>query len=82
MEERRTDPRQRVLKGAKIVFNDKRSVINCTIRNLSETGARVQVESQSGIPTYFDLLIEGEERYRHCRLMWRMDHSLGLSFRR
>jgi hypothetical protein len=80
MEERRSHQRRRVLRSARIVFNDKRSSIDCIVRNLSETGARLQVESASGIPPFFDLLIMGEDRYRHCRLMWNAGGTLGITF--
>ena len=43
MAERRTVPRTRILRGGKILFNDKRSVIDCTVRNLSEVGDRKSV---------------------------------------
>jgi len=80
MDERRSDQRHRALRGAKIVFNDRRSVIDCTVRNLSGTGARLQVESVSGIPPVFDLLIDGQNRYQRCRLTWQTDRCLGISF--
>jgi hypothetical protein len=41
----RTGERQRVrfLKSARIIFNSQRSVINCTVRNMSATGALLAV---------------------------------------
>lgn len=40
---RRNATRRRVLKGAKLVFNSDRSVIDVIIRDLSETGARLRL---------------------------------------
>jgi hypothetical protein len=41
--EKRVAPRHRVLKAAKIEFGG--SVIDCSIRNISDTGAALEVES-------------------------------------
>ena len=50
MEDHRRQIRRRVLKGGKILFNNKASSIDCAIRNLSEGGALLHVESAVGIP--------------------------------
>ena len=42
MEEHRRSPRQRVLKSGRIIYGGGSIVVDCTIRNLSETGARLQ----------------------------------------
>jgi PilZ domain len=80
MQERRSGPRKRVFKGAKIILNDGRSVIDCVLRNLSETGVRITVDNAAAIPPVFDLLIEGESQPRHCRRSWLSDRSLGVLF--
>ena len=56
--ERRT-PRRRTLKGGRIVFNNRRSVIDCTVRNLSTGGALLSVPNVSGVPDQLDLPGEG-----------------------
>ena len=82
MEERRESHRSRTYRGGKILFNNRRSVIDCTIRNLSPEGACLHVESLVGVPEAFDLLIDGEEAPRPCRLRWRSDHRAGVAFER
>jgi hypothetical protein len=79
MEERRESHRSRTYRGGKILFNNRRSVIDCTIRNLSPEGACLQVESVV-VPAEFDLLIDGEEAPRPCRLVWQSDHRVGVEF--
>jgi hypothetical protein len=39
MTERRTMSRHRTFKAGKIVLNEGQSVVDCTVRNVSETGA-------------------------------------------
>jgi PilZ domain len=82
VEERRESHRSRTYRGGKILFNNRRSVIDCTIRNLSHEGACLQVESVVGVPAEFDLLVDGEEAPRPCRLRWQSDHRVGVEFER
>lgn len=81
MQERRHQDRQRTLKSGKIVFNNKRSVIDCLIRNLSDSGACLQVNSANGIPKRFELQIDGMGNSRPCRMVWETDTRLGIEFR-
>jgi diguanylate cyclase (GGDEF)-like protein len=78
--ERRASHRARTCRGGKILLNNRRSVLDCTIRNLSHDGACLQVESLVGVPPAFDLLIDGEQAPRPCRLVWQSDHRAGVMF--
>jgi hypothetical protein len=78
--ERRISPRRRTYKVARIGFGGGRAVINCLIRNLSETGACLGVESPVGIPDEFNLVFESGEPSRMCRVMWRKAKLLGVAF--
>ena len=70
MSERRSLQRGRTLLGGKIVFNTGRSVIDCTVRNLSEEGACVDVASPIGLPDHVHLLIAGDAEPRPCNPIW------------
>ena len=72
--------RRKTLKGGRIVFNGGRSTIDCTVRNLSSRGAKLQVSSVVGVPDTFDLLLEGHSR-QPCRVAWRSLKELGVEFR-
>ena len=78
MTERRGSIRHRTLKPGTIVLPNG-GAISCTIRNLSETGAGVEVESSVGLPEVFDLLMGGDEP-RHCKVARRNVRRLGVSF--
>ena len=56
IEERRKTSRHKTLKGATIVFNNGRASFRCTIRNASDRGARLHVESVLGMPLEFTLV--------------------------
>jgi len=78
--ENRTALRRTTLKGARIVFNAGRSTIDCTVRNLSSKGAKLQVSSVVGIPDTFDLMLDNRSR-QPCRVIWRTLKELGIQFR-
>ena len=76
--EKRIAPRRRVLKAAFVIISDKAPKLECTIRNLSDTGAVLQVSTSFGIPAYFDVIVDGV-RHR-CRSVWRTDTKIGVAF--
>jgi len=80
MNEHRIAPRGRVLKSGRIVLSEKAPKLDCTIRNLSATGACLQISSTYGIPADFDLLLSVSER-KSCHVVWRTDTKLGVAFR-
>jgi hypothetical protein len=53
----RKAPRRRIFKGAVIAFHDRLLTIACTVRDLSETGARLQVLGSIEAPDTFVLII-------------------------
>ena len=77
--ERRIAPRRNTNLHASIVFNGGRSVFPCVIRNVSESGAKLQVGSVAGIPGSFDLLVEGH-RPQPCRIVWRSLKEIGVAY--
>jgi hypothetical protein len=54
MDEHRAAQRHRVFKAGSIQFGG--STIDCTVRNLANTGAMLEVVSQAAIPHEFTLL--------------------------
>jgi hypothetical protein len=79
MEERRKDIRRRTLKAAKIMIDGK-SVIDCTVRNLTDTGASLEVGTPVGIPDTFELSIPLDNLKRKCRVTWRQERKIGVQF--
>lgn len=77
--ERRSQPRQRVLKGAIIRFNKGYGALECVVRNLSENGARLTFGETTAVPGSFDLKIAGDGGVREARVRWRTPDSVGVS---
>jgi hypothetical protein len=79
MQERRKHPRRRALKGGRIVFNDRFSALDCTVRNLSPQGALLQVAGPQGIPDAFSLEL-GSGAVHACKVIWRRARQVGVVF--
>lgn len=56
------------------------ATVDCIIRNMSDTGASVEVESPAGIPDEFTLLIRPEIIKRTCLVVWRKARRIGVRF--
>ena len=72
--------RRRVLKAGTILFNDRRSTIDCTIKSLGVDGAGITVSNSAGIPPEFVLAIGGERFETKCRVIARDRQNLELAF--
>jgi|ERR1700677_1511598 hypothetical protein len=77
VENRRSSPRIRTLKGAQIVWPTG-SPVKCIVRNLSERGAKIEVHSP--VPGTFDLIFDGDQSRYPCRVTWRREIQLGVRF--
>ncbi len=77
--EKRIAPRRNTMIIATIVYNGGFSRQDCVIRNLSDTGAKLEVPTVKAIPQQFDLMVSGH-RPQHCRVAWRSLRELGVQF--
>ena len=75
--DRRRARRRRVLKGGKIVWPNG-AAFECRIRDISETGARLEVNSP--VPKIFQLVIPSEQFRNSCRVIWRRGTEIGVQF--
>jgi hypothetical protein len=76
MNEHRIATRHRVLKAGTIEFGG--GAIDCTVRNISATGAALDVTSPLGIPAQFTLVTDGN--HLPCRIVWRKEKRIGVTF--
>ena len=76
--DRRHQRRQRVLKGALVVLGDHLRAFDCTIRNLTEVGAKIDIETTLGIPDEFEIFVQSTNRIAPARTIWRNDHEIGI----
>jgi PilZ domain len=80
MPERKGQPRRRTLKAGKIVFDRRTCVMDCMVRNVSATGACLELPSTVGVPDRLDLVIAPEPHARPCRVAWKDNTRVGVTF--
>jgi hypothetical protein len=79
-QEHRINPRHRTLKGGKIAYAKDTCVVDCVIRNLSDTGASLVVPMTVGIPGRFTL-VDAHGGTRHsAEVVWRRGDRIGVHF--
>lgn len=76
--DKRRATRRDVKRAAKISFGKQNLV--CTVRNVSATGASIQVADVSAIPDSFRLVMEMETAARRCVVVWRKATQIGVKF--
>ena len=77
--ERRNVARHWTQKKAHIAFKGQAATIDCTVLNLSDEGALLNVGSSIGIPDSFDLVLN-QARVRNCLVTWRQAAQIGVVF--
>jgi hypothetical protein len=78
MHEHRVTKRNRVLKAGAIAFG--KSELDCLIRNVSATGAAIEVRSPLWFPDDFVLVVTSDGSARPCHVVWRKERRLGVVF--
>jgi len=72
--------RTRVLRCAKIIVLRLSSIIHCTVQNITSAGACLKLANTFGVPETFDLTFEHGRTRRRCRVIWRTNDKLGVTF--
>ena len=79
--DKRGAPRKNIRWGGTILDADGTIVSQCTMVNVSASGAKLAVKKPSALPNTFNLLLskKGEVR-RQCEVVWRADKTIGVRF--
>ena len=80
MANRRKYRRHRVLKEGKITNSEMHCLANVVIRDLSESGARIQLPEILALPDDFCLYIVTERLFYPAVARWRREKALGIQF--
>src|SRR3954468_24280002 len=78
--DQRVAPRLKALLAAKMSFRNGQSALDCLIRNLSDTGAKLIVSAAVRLPDCFDLLIPPKSVTRRVRIVWRRGEAMDIRF--
>ncbi|MFO1033117.1 MAG: PilZ domain-containing protein [Hyphomicrobiales bacterium] len=56
----RASLRLRRLKEGRVIFNGRKSVLSCLVRDVSETGVRIKIGEPFRVPDIFQLEVSGQ----------------------
>jgi hypothetical protein len=76
--DKRKAARRTVMKTGRIRFGQSSEI--CTVRDMSGTGASIEVAAAASTPDKFELVLEMESAARKCTVVWRKDRQLGVRF--
>lgn len=67
--------------GVWIAYGDDRTLVPCTLLDVSENGASLMLPGNEDVPDEFVLLLsEGGRVRRQCRVTWRRKDKVGVEF--
>lgn len=78
MSDHRAAPRNRIFKAGLLEFSGQ--AIECTVRNLSASGAALEVRSPLWFPDRFILNIASDGLRKPCHIVWRRERRMGVEF--
>jgi PilZ domain len=80
MKDRRTASRQRSFLQGRIFYNNRRSSVDCLIRDISDTGAKLKFSESITVPEAMELYIPNKDEFRRARVQWRFGGEMGIAF--
>ena len=80
MAERRSWSRQKSFLQGRIYFNNRRSTVDCLIRDYSDAGARLKFSEAVAVPDAIELFVPNKEEVHRARVEWRSGNEMGISF--
>jgi hypothetical protein len=80
MQDRRASARDKVIYGGVAEINNG-STMDCVVRNFSESGACVELDSAAHLPREIRVTIARKGRSYLAEMIWRQADRVGLAFR-
>ena len=78
--ERRREARSRTVLGARAVFNERFSTMDCRVRDISPSGARLRFGGPPVVPRWFELLLVECGERRRVERIWTAGQDMGVAF--
>lgn len=77
--DRRAHPRRKILETGRVIFDDSQSMIDCSILDISEGGAKLEFPNRQVLPRTFVLQL-GDGSVTRCEVRWAKDNYFGVRF--
>jgi len=79
-DERRTLLRKRSFLQGRLYFNNRRSSLDCLVREISDQGAKLKVSDSIAIPEFVELHIPNKDETYRAKVQWRTGFEIGVTF--
>lgn len=80
MSERRNTTRKKSFLQGRIYFNNRRSALDCLIRDISDTGAKLIFSDSVQTPDTIELYVPQREQTLRAEVQWRRGDEIGVAF--
>jgi hypothetical protein len=78
--ERRSIGRTKIAKGALLFFGESAGANSCTVHDVTNSGAGIQLQGLKILPLEFAISFDNFRSIRMCRLVWRQSDFFGVAF--
>ncbi len=78
--ERRSEARRRGLLRGSVVFAGGKSSMDCTVRNITSKGAKLEFGDNAVVPSQFELRLLDRGRKMTAQKVWVRGKEMGTSF--
>jgi hypothetical protein len=80
MQDRRAVTRHKSFLQGRIYFNNRRSSVDCLIRDISDQGARPKISDAITTPEAVELHIPNKDETYRAKVIWRAHDEMGVTF--
>jgi len=80
MLERRRITRTRIFAPALVIPSRLSLACECTVRDITSFGARLEFRNTAVLPYVFDLTFDSARTLRACHIVWRTPNEIGVRF--
>jgi hypothetical protein len=80
MIERRSIPRHKSFIRGRVLFDHRRSTVDCIIREFSKIGARLEFPQAATVPDAFEVHVPSKDEYLQAHAIWRRGHQVGIAW--
>jgi len=80
MNDRRTRTRQKSFLQGRVFYNNRRSSLDCLVRDFSDHGARLKISESIVMPEVVELYIPNKDEAYRAHVQWRTGEEVGVAF--
>ncbi|MEL6817266.1 MAG: PilZ domain-containing protein [Pseudomonadota bacterium] len=74
------EPRLRTLKQGFAGWTELHAVVECIVRDMSESGAKLEFKDVGTLPSAFELTVPVDGTIRPCKIVWSRANFVGVEF--